>query len=233
MDISFILIGQATVVINIDGIVFMTDPWWGSFEFLRAVPLPRNPETISPLHYMLVSHNHIDHWCNEAIKMAKEKDCIVIGSTKAVKRAHKKGVTQCKALTPGESVSCNGISITAVPAYHPFANDAIGFVLQKGNVTLYFSGDTLYTENLLKALTLYSVTIAMLQVACSTYPLVGKDGMDLEAAARFVAEVKPKIVIPIHYQIKGKYLTDEQLQNWNVGAQKIILPHGKEFHLQI
>lgn len=233
MNISFILIGQATVVITIDGVVFMTDPWWGSFEFLRAVPLALNPETIESLHYMLVSHNHIDHWCDRAIQLAKEKDCMVIGSTKAVKRARKKGVTKCKALTPGESVACNGITVSAVPAFHPFAKDAIGFVLQKGNVTLYFSGDTLYTKNLLKALTPYSVTIAMIQVACSTYPLVGKDGMDLEAAACFVAEVKPKIVIPIHYQIKGKYLTDAQLQNWSVGAQKIILPHGKEFLVQI
>ncbi len=233
MNIFFILIGQATVVINVNGIVFMTDPWWGSFEFLRAVPLSINPEEISPLHYMLVSHNHIDHWCESAIKLAKEKDCMVIGSTKSVKRARKKSVKQCKALTPGDSVDCNGVMVYAVPGFHPFAKDAIGFIIQKGNITLYFSGDTLYTENLLKALTPYSVTIAMIQVACSTYPLVGKDGMDLEAASRFVADVKPGIVIPIHYQIKGKYLTYAQLQNWNVDAQKIILPHGKEFHLQI
>ncbi|MCX8123873.1 MAG: MBL fold metallo-hydrolase [Spirochaetes bacterium] len=233
MNISFTLIGQATVVMDIDGVVFMTDPWWGSFEFLRAVPIVCDPEGISPLHYMLVSHNHIDHWCNRAIALAKEKNCTVIGSIKAIKRAKKRGVKNLKALTPGESVDCNGIIVGAVPAFHPFAKDAIGFIVQKGNVTLYFSGDTLYTENLRKALTPYSVTIAMIQVACSTYPLVGKDGMDLEAAARFVAEVKPEMIIPIHYQIKGKYCTDAQLQNWDVGAQKIILPHGREFHLKL
>lgn len=229
MEIKFILIGQATVVITIDGVVFMTDPWWGSFEFLRVVPLPVDPEKIEPIHYMLVSHNHIDHWCGKAIRLAKEKGCEVIGSISAAKRAQKKGIKKFHALTPGENVNCNGITIGAVPAFHPFAKDAIGFILQKGNVTLYFSGDTRYNELLRRALTPYPITIAMIQVACSTYPLVGKDGMDLDAATRFVADVKPEIVIPIHYHIKGKYLSLEKLQNWNIKAKKIILPHGTEY----
>ncbi|MEW6526105.1 MAG: MBL fold metallo-hydrolase [Spirochaetota bacterium] len=233
MEIKFTLIGQATVGIHIDGIVFMTDPWWGSFEFLRAVPLPVDPEKIEPIHYMLVSHNHIDHWCDRAIRLAKERDCEVIGSINAVKRAQKKGVKKIHALTPGEHSDCRGVRVIAVPAFHPFAKDAIGFILQKGDITLYFSGDTRYNELLHKALTPYKVSIAMIQVACSTYPLVGKDGMDLEAASHFVEKVKPEIVIPIHYHIKGKYLSLEQLQNWNIKAKKIILPHGTEYVLHL
>jgi len=226
MNISMTLIGQATVVIDIDGLVFMTDPWWGSFEFLRAVPLPINPETISPIHYMLVSHNHIDHWCNRAIELAKARNCKVIGSPNAIKRAQKKGVKKIHALTPGESIDCSGVKVSAVPAFHPFAKDAIGFIIQKGTVTIYFSGDTLYNEFLHKALTPYSVTIAMIQIACSTYPLIGKDGMDMQAATSFVDEVKPHIVIPIHYQVKGKYVTKQDLENWSVRTKKIILENG-------
>ncbi len=225
MSIALTLIGQSTVCIDIDGLVFMTDPWWGSFEFLRAVPLPVDPETIDPVHYMLVSHNHIDHWCNRAIRLAKERDCEVIGSISAVKRAQKKGVKKINALTPGDHIDCNGVKVSAVPAFHPFAKGPIGFIIQKG-VTIYFSGDTRYNELLHEALTPYSVTIAMIQVACSTYPLIGKDGMDMEAAARFVEEVKPGIVVPIHYQVKGKHITKQDLENWSIGAKKIILEHG-------
>jgi len=228
MNISMTLIGQSTVVIDIDGLVFMTDPWWGSFEFLRAVPLPINPETISPIHYMLVSHNHIDHWCNRAIELAKARNSKVIGSTSAVKRAQKKGVKKIYALTPGESIDCSGIKVSAVPAFHPFARDAIGFILQKGATAIYFSGDTRYNELLGKALTPYSVTIAMIQIACSTYPLIGKDGMDMDAATRFVEEVQPLIVIPIHYQVKGKYIPKQDLENWSISAKKIILENGVE-----
>ncbi len=233
MIVTFTLIGQATIVINIDNCAFMTDPWWGSFEFLRAVPLIVNPELIEPVHYMLVSHNHVDHWCKRAITMAREKDITVVGSVNAVKRAKKNGVTKAFALTPGESFQCDKCIVTAVPAFHPFAKDAIGFIIQKDNVVLYFSGDTLYTKELYQALTPYTITIAMIQVACSSYPLVGKDGMDLEAAARFVHDVKPIKVIPIHYQIKGKYVTDEILQSWQVEAEKVILPHGKEYRMYI
>lgn len=226
MSISLTLIGQSTVCIDIDGLVFMTDPWWGSFEFLRAVPLTIDPETINPIHYMLVSHNHIDHWCNRAIQLAKARDCQVIGSPTAVRRAKKNGVEKLHALTPGESVQCNGITVFAVPAFHPFARDAIGFILQKGTTAIYFSGDTRYNELLRKALTPYSVTIAMIQIACSTYPLIGKDGMDMEAATRFVEEVQPQIVIPIHYQVKGKYIPKQDLENWSISTKKIILENG-------
>lgn len=227
MKIEFTLIGQATVCINLDGIMVMTDPWWGSFELLRAVPLTVDPESIMPIHYMLVSHNHVDHWCKRAIDVAVKRNIPIIGSTSAVKRAVKHKATKVKAMTPGQSVECEGFTVIAVPAFHPMAKDAVGFIIKKDSMVLYFSGDTLYTESLKKALTPYTITIAMVQVACSTYPIIGKDGMDLQQAAQFVRECKPNIVIPIHYQVKGKHLVDETLQQWDVEAQKVILPHGK------
>ena len=60
MEVS--LIGQSTLLIRMSGISMMTDPWWGQFEFIRAVPVSMDPEKIDNLDLMLVSHNHIDHW---------------------------------------------------------------------------------------------------------------------------------------------------------------------------
>ncbi|MGQ9843042.1 MAG: MBL fold metallo-hydrolase [Spirochaetota bacterium] len=229
----FTLIGQNTVCIDIDGVRCLTDPWWGSFECLRAVPLPIKPETLLPIDYMLVSHNHVDHWCKRAIDMAMQHNIAILGSTSAIRRAVKRGATNTKALTPGDTVWCKGFTVEAVPAYHPFAKDAIGFILKKDNLTFYFSGDTQYTDDLKKALTPYALTVAMLQVACSTYPMIGKDGMDLESAALFVQELQPHIVIPIHYHVKGKHLTDEQLEQWQINAKKIILKQGQSIAVDI
>jgi L-ascorbate metabolism protein UlaG (beta-lactamase superfamily) len=128
-------------------------------------------------------------------------------------------------MLPGDETRLGDIVVHAVPAYHPFARDAIGFVI-RGEKTVYFSGDTRYTPALRDALWTFSIDIALVQAACSRYPLVGKDGMDLEDAARFAAEIKPKIVIPIHYQVKGKTIAQEELLRWEVTSELVVLEPG-------
>jgi len=223
MDIT--LIGQSTVFIKMSGLTMMTDPWWGQFEFIRGVPIAFNPDTLNQLDLMLVSHNHIDHWCTPAIRLAKKLDTHVVGSKKAVKRARKHGLTDVVALSPGDVHEYKGIKIHAVPALHPFARDAVGFVVE-GEKTFYFSGDTEYTVELKSALTGFSLDVALVQVACSTYPLIGKDGMDLQGAAFLVDQVRPKVVIPIHYQVKGKIIDPDELRAWRTSSDIVVLDPG-------
>ncbi len=217
------LIGQSTLVIRMSSLVIMTDPWWGSFEFLRGVPLSMDPESVDPIDIMLVSHNHVDHWCRNAIRLAAERSIHVVGSQKAAARAARHGVAGATALRPGESHAYRGITIHATPAFHPFANDAIGFVVE-GDETFYFSGDTRYNPALSDFLRRFSLDVAFVQVAASTYPLVGKDGMDLSDAARLVSEIRPRTVVPIHFQVKGKTIDTETLKKWKT-ASRVAVPH--------
>jgi len=219
------LIGQSTVLIKMSGLRMMTDPWWGQFEFLRGVPIAYNPETIDQLDLMLVSHNHIDHWCTPAIRLAKRLGTYVVGSNKSIKRARKHGLSQVLVMAPGDVHEYKGIKIHAVPARHPFAKDAVGFVVE-GEKTFYFSGDTLYFPELEEALVRFSLDAALVQVACSTYPVVGADGMDLEQAAVLARRVNPKVTIPIHYQVKGKTIPEETLQAWNISTDLVVLKPG-------
>jgi L-ascorbate metabolism protein UlaG (beta-lactamase superfamily) len=171
------LIGQSTLLIRTSGISIMTDPWWGQFEFLRGAPIALDPETIDPVDVMLVSHNHVDHWSRPAILLAKRRGSLVIGSRKAARRARKAGCTDVVELAPGQRHDFRGVAFHAVPAFHPFARDAVGFII-KGEKTVYFSGDTRYTPALREALQAYAIDIALVQTACSSYPFVGKDGMN-------------------------------------------------------
>lgn len=219
------LIGQATVLIKMSGLTLMTDPWWGQFEFLRAVPIALAPESIGALDAMLVSHNHVDHWSAPAIGLAKRRGARIIASQKAAMRAVKSGHADTVSMRPGDEVRLGDIAVHAVPAFHPFAKDAVGFII-RGERTLYFSGDTRYTPELRDALLAFSIDVALVQTACSRYPLIGKDGMDLDDAARLVSEVKPGTVIPIHYQVKGKTISQEELQRWKVPVKLVVLEPG-------
>jgi L-ascorbate metabolism protein UlaG (beta-lactamase superfamily) len=223
MDVS--LIGQSTLLINMSGVLMMTDPWWGQWENIRAVPLAMDPNKLEKLDLMLVSHNHIDHWSDPAIRLAGKLGCRVVGSKKAVERGRKKGLAKLTALAPGDKFTFADITILAVPAVHPFAPDAIGFVVS-GERTFYFSGDSRYKPSVRQGLNGISLDVAFLQVAASTYPFVGRDGMDLAEAAAFVREIKPKAVVPMHYQVKGKVLESSTLRAWQIPAKLVVLEPG-------
>lgn len=220
------LIGQSTLLIRMSGLSIMTDPWWRSFEFLRGVPLIMDPEAIDPIDLMLVSHNHVDHWCSAAIRLAATRGIAVVGSARAARRAMRGGVTDLTALAAGGSCGFRGVTIHAAPALHPFARDAVGFVVE-GDKTFYFSGDTRYDPSIVEFLKPFAIDCALVQTAASTYPLVGKDGMDMADAARLVLEVGPAVTVPIHFQVKGKTINPAVLRRWKVASRLVVPEPGK------
>lgn len=216
------LIGQSTLLIEMAGLTVMTDPWWGQYEFMRAIPIGMDPREIRSLDLMLVSHNHIDHWSRPAIDLARGLGTRVFGSTRAARRAQRHGLRDAVAMRPGDRREFAGARIQAVHAFHPLAKDAVGFVVE-GEKTFYFSGDTRYSPELSEELKGFRLDVAFVQVACSNYPFIGKDGMDLESAARLLSEIRPRLAIPIHYQVKGKVLRAEELRAWRPPCEVVVL----------
>lgn len=199
------LIGQSTVLIKLDsGIVILTDPWFESYGFIRAVPIAMKPEEIPRCDLILASHKHIDHLDRAALRFARERGAVFIGSRRAAKAAAKAHIEDVRAVEPGDHEQFRGVKIFATLAYHPLAKDAVGFVIEAER-RLYFSGDTRYDKNLALEVKAFSVNAGLLQIACSRY--FGKDdGMNLHDAAKFAAEADIPVAIPIHYQVKGKTL---------------------------
>ncbi len=219
------LVGQSTLLIEMSGVSMLTDPWWGRYEFMRGAPMALNPEGLPVLELMLVSHNHIDHFCPAAVDLARRLGTTIIASPRAARRARRRGIADAVSVTPGERVERRGLTVHAVPAFHPFAKDAVGFVVE-GEKVFYFSGDTRYHPALVESLGPFHIDVAFVQVACSRYPLVGEDGMDLAGAARLLGEVKPRLAVPIHYQVKGKTLSAEELAAWDPPCGKAVLEPG-------
>ena len=93
-----------TVLLEIDGVNFLTDPWFGPCNLVEKILAPRlaSPsktfEEISEVDAMLISHNHIDHFDARAIELAHRTGCTVIGSQKVAKRAGKCGLKKVIAL---------------------------------------------------------------------------------------------------------------------------------------
>jgi len=198
------LIAHSTVMIELDeGINLITDPWFESFHFLRTEEPSIGADGIHRCELMLISHSHIDHIDRAGLNVAKRLGSRIICSKRVAEKAKKAGLNDVFVMMEGGVYNFRGIEIYGVKADHPFASDSIGFVI-KGKRVLYFSGDTRYSDHLACEISNYNVEIAMVQIACSWYPFIGKDGMDINGAKRLIERVKPEIAIPIHYQVKTK-----------------------------
>ena len=230
---KILFIGQSTFRLTLaDGTVLLTDPWFKMNRLWRAVAPAVQPDEIGRLDFMLSSHNHLDHIDAPSLALAKAHGAVVIGSERVACRAKKSGVSRAVALKPGEAFDGDGWSVTATPAFHPLAKDAIGFLISADAKKIYFCGDT-RDDPRLREFLLGSgpIDLAILQVACARY--FGKDdGMNLETAAGFARAVAFKAVVPMHYHGRFKECDPHRLAPLLAGSgiETIMIGLGQEIN---
>jgi len=232
MKIMFI--GQSSFRITLNnGLVILTDPWFGRTRILRAKPPAFKPDQLGRIDLILASHNHLDHIDRFALRAAKKWDCEVVGPPAVFRRAKRNGLEKAYQLKPNEKLSIFGLEIRAVPAFHPLAKDAIGFLIHADGKRIYFSGDTRSDVVLRNWLQAHSpINIAFLQIACARY--FGKDdGLNLETAAELAKSFAPEIVIPMHYHGRFKEADPRILDRLlsGTGIKTLLIKLGQEIQL--
>ena len=110
----------------------------------RLLPIPINPSSIS-CNAVICTHDHLDHLDPDTVSLIDAKQLFVTtsGGKEKLKTLGKENVI---AIKEGESVDIGDIEITAVYAEHTV--EAFGLIIKADGKTLYFSGDTLYSEKL-------------------------------------------------------------------------------------
>ena len=225
------LIGHMTVLIEMDGLTILTDPWFGPRGRKeralapRIVPPAASLGELGHIDLLLVSHNHIDHCDDISLETARDQGFAIVGPRSVAKRAKKLGAKSVVELEPGMvhrinkrsgdrtiNGSADGsievssqVSIEALKAEHPLSSDALAYLI-RGSKTVFFSGDTRYTPELECALKSAQPDVALVQAACAHYPLLGDDGMSLPEAAALVRAIRPRWTVPVHLHCAGKWL---------------------------
>ena len=209
------LIGHMTVLIEMNGVVILTDPWFGPRGFVerlmapRIVPPAASIKEIGHIDILLVSHNHIDHCDNLSLETARDNNIKIVGPRSVVQRANKLGATSVVELSPNEVYRSGDLSIKALRAYHPLASDALAYLIY-GTGTVFFSGDTRYTSELYEDLKYSYLDVLLVQAACAHYPLIGDDGMSISEVTNLVRAIQPQWVVPLHLHCSGKWLDRTQ-----------------------
>jgi len=143
-----------------------------------------------PADYIFITHGHFDHLSIDDINKISKKDTIIV-TISAVAQELKGNV---KVIKPGDTLTLNGITVEAVPAYnmgknfHPKDDRNVGFIFTIEGTRIYHAGDT----DVIPEMENMRADIALL-------PVGGKYTMDAESAAKVAQKVKAKIAVPMHW----------------------------------
>ena len=152
--------------------------------------------------FILITHDHYDHFSPEDIgKAAGEDTVMVVPENMKDKAKEAEGfVKRTVTVKPGISAEIDALKLETVPAYnikkpfHPESAGWVGYILKDGGKRIYIAGDTDATKEA-KAV---KCDIALV-------PIGGTYTMDAKTAAELVNELRPETAIPVHYgTIVGK-----------------------------
>jgi L-ascorbate metabolism protein UlaG (beta-lactamase superfamily) len=196
-------VGHATVLLELGGSRFLTDPVLRSRLVHLRRQVPAHDETsASDLDAILISHLHHDHVDLPSLR-ALGRETPILAPPGAERFLRRRGFPAVAELAPGQSRKIGGVEITAVEAEHrggragrSVGSEAVGFVLS-GSSRAYFAGDTDLFEGM-EDLAAGGLDLALLPV-WGWGPRLGRGHLDPERAARAAALLRPRIAVPIHW----------------------------------
>lgn len=155
----------------------------------RMVNPPFSPDELK-CDVVICTHNHLDHVDIDAIPLMKKENKLFLAPSDAKKQLIECGVINYNEFNEGDTYTIGEFTLRAVFAEHSVP--AIGIIVSHGDLTLYFSGDTLYNEKLEK---LREEKIDVMFICIN-----GKLGnMNVDEAVKLTKIIVPKIGVPTHY----------------------------------
>lgn len=146
--------------------------------------------------YILVTHDHFDHFNTEDIPKVSKNDTVLVVPENMKEKAKEAAgfVGSIVTVKPGESVTIGKLSLETIPSYnigkpfHPKEAGWVGYILKVDGKRIYIAGDTDATDEAKKV----KCDIALV-------PIGGKYTMNPKEAAELVNIIRPAVAIPVHF----------------------------------
>lgn len=157
-------LGHASFLIKTSGVTILTDPFLSKFASpvswagpKRFVDLPIPINKLPPINIVLVSHNHYDHLDDKTVRQLEKKNDIHVVVPLGLKPFFtERGYSEVTELDWGQSVSIEGVEITAEPSVHDSARSTsdrnktlwASWVIESLENRILFIGDTAYSDTI-------------------------------------------------------------------------------------
>ncbi|KAL4912736.1 putative Zn-dependent hydrolases of the beta-lactamase protein [Aspergillus aurantiobrunneus] len=221
-------IGTATAIFEINGVKLLTDPFFspagttwdmGGGNVLKNTETPAlGLENLPPIDAVLLSHeDHPDNLDEPGRRLLDGRRVFTTpdGAKNLVPRPAVHG------LKPWETISVplggKEFEITATPCQHLPGGECTGFILTNKEFgvaadgkpnAIYFTGDTVYIDELAKIPEKFHVVAAVMNLGAAFAAL--PDGpfqitMDGKQGARLFNTIKADYLVPMHYESWGHF----------------------------
>ena len=216
MKLNFI--GHATFYFETEHVKAIIDP------FINGNPVSKiTTSDIKDLTHIFVTHGHNDH-LGDTVELAKEHNALVITNYEIASHLAEQGVSVHPMHIGGRTTFDFG-DVKMTPALHGSAiqtesglvdgGNPGGFLITIDGQSIYHAGDTGLTMDM-KLLEEEHIDVALL-------PIGGNFTMDIKDAVRAVDFIKPKKVVPMHYNTFGLIQADPEIFKNSIQESEVII----------
>jgi L-ascorbate metabolism protein UlaG (beta-lactamase superfamily) len=209
--------GHSAFEIRGGGSVLLVDPFLTGNSHTTT-----KPEDLKKVDYIFITHGHGDH-IGDSVAIAKRTGATVVANFEICQYLGQKGIS-CHPMHIGGShvfpfgkvkltVAHHGSDIAEGEKLIPGGNPC-GFLFDFNGTKVYHAGDTGLTMDM-QLLARDGVTAALL-------PIGGNFVMDMEDAARAVEFIRPKMVVPMHYDTFPLIMADPKKFSALVGDKATV-----------
>lgn len=229
MNMKITFLGHAGFILEGDSKIVI-DP------FITGNPSAKAKVEDVKADLILVSHGHGDH-LGDAVQIAKQSNGTVVGVFELASYCGRMGA-QVHGMHIGGSYKFDSVKVKLTPAWHgtgyiengpaEYLGTPCGFIINLNGKTIYHAGDTGLFGDMELIGRLNPIDLALL-------PIGDNFTMGPEDALEAVRMLKPKVVIPIHYNTWPLIAQDPQNFKKSVeaatSAKVQVLQPGEEYEL--
>lgn len=222
-------LGHAAFYLEGEGLRALIDP------FLTNNPQASvKPESFSDINYIFVTHGHGDH-LGDALDIAKRTGAIIVSVFELANYCSSKGAKVHPMHVGGSAYFPFG-RVKLIPASHGsgivegdkvlYGGNPCGFLITVEGKKIYHAGDTGLIADMM-LLKDENVDLALL-------PIGGNFTMDIDDALRAVEMIRPKKVVPMHYNTWPLIKADPYefaRRAEALGVSPVVLNPGEEIAL--
>ncbi|NBW81844.1 hypothetical protein EBR21_08825 [bacterium] len=232
-------IGHSSMLVEIDGHRFLTDPVWGEraspVSFAgpkRFFPAPLPLSEMPKLDAVVLSHDHYDHYCLETIQFLAKTEVPFIVPLGVADRLEEHGIhhSRVREFDWWEEVQIGSVKLACVPARHFSGRTLLdrnttlwcGWAFIGSTKRFYFSGDSAYFPGFKDIGNRYGpFDVAAIESAAYS-PAWPDVHIGPEQAIQACKDVRGNLYLPIHWATFNL-----STHNWTEPAERLIVAAGK------